>query len=153
MIPLGRRWKSYSLSPTTTVCPALLPPCESRKRFFRIFQNKTFLSSHTWQRATMSISPASKSTTFPLPSSPHWAPRTTVTLLRIWLASWSRGRFTARVTSTSSLLLCPFFFSPAPFSNDASLIFLPTEHREKNGWCNQSTWVPYSLLRAVCKRP
>jgi len=26
MIPLGNRWKSYSLSPTTTVCPALFPP-------------------------------------------------------------------------------------------------------------------------------
>lgn len=26
MIPLGRRWKSYSLPSTTTVCPALLPP-------------------------------------------------------------------------------------------------------------------------------
>ena len=27
IIPLGNRWKSYSLSPTTTVCPALFPPC------------------------------------------------------------------------------------------------------------------------------
>lgn len=26
MIPLGRRWKSYSTASTTTVCPALLPP-------------------------------------------------------------------------------------------------------------------------------
>ena len=26
MIPLGSRWKSYSLPSTTTVCPALLPP-------------------------------------------------------------------------------------------------------------------------------
>lgn len=26
MIPLGRRWKSYSFPSTTTVCPALLPP-------------------------------------------------------------------------------------------------------------------------------
>lgn len=25
--PLGRRWKSYSTESTTTVCPALLPPC------------------------------------------------------------------------------------------------------------------------------
>lgn len=30
MIPLGRRWKSYSLPSTTTVCPALLPPCKSK---------------------------------------------------------------------------------------------------------------------------
>lgn len=27
MMPLGRRWKSYSTESTTTVCPALLPPC------------------------------------------------------------------------------------------------------------------------------
>lgn len=32
MIPLGRRWKSYSLPSTTTVCPALLPPCKERWR-------------------------------------------------------------------------------------------------------------------------
>lgn len=31
MIPLGRRWKSYSLPSTTTVCPALLPPCKSKQ--------------------------------------------------------------------------------------------------------------------------
>lgn len=35
----------------------------------------------TWQRHTMSDSVASRSTTFPLPSSPHCAPSTTVTLL------------------------------------------------------------------------
>lgn len=33
----------------------------------------------TWQRQTMSASWASRSTTFPLPSSPHCAPSTTVT--------------------------------------------------------------------------
>ena len=27
MMPLGSMWKSYALSPTTTVWPALLPPC------------------------------------------------------------------------------------------------------------------------------
>lgn len=27
IIPLGRRWKSYSFSSTTTVWPALFPPC------------------------------------------------------------------------------------------------------------------------------
>ena len=31
MIPLGRRWKSYSLPSTTTVCPALLPPYKSKQ--------------------------------------------------------------------------------------------------------------------------
>lgn len=29
MIPEGRIWKSYSASSTTTVCPALLPPCNN----------------------------------------------------------------------------------------------------------------------------
>lgn len=28
MIPLGRRWKSYSVPSTTTVWPALFPPCK-----------------------------------------------------------------------------------------------------------------------------
>lgn len=28
IIPLGRRWKSNSAPSTTTVCPALFPPCE-----------------------------------------------------------------------------------------------------------------------------
>lgn len=35
----------------------------------------------TWHLHTMSASCASRSTTFPFPSSPHWAPSTTVTLL------------------------------------------------------------------------
>lgn len=36
--------------------------------------------SCTWHRQTTSMSSASISTTLPLPSSPHWAPRTTVSL-------------------------------------------------------------------------
>ena len=32
MIPLGRRWKSYSTESTTTVWPALLPPCREGER-------------------------------------------------------------------------------------------------------------------------
>lgn len=32
MIPLGRRWKSNSLPSTTTVCPALLPPCKHKEK-------------------------------------------------------------------------------------------------------------------------
>ncbi len=35
----------------------------------------------TWHLHTMSASIAKRSTTFPFPSSPHWAPNTTVTLL------------------------------------------------------------------------
>lgn len=30
MMPLGRRWKLYSTASTTTVCPALLPPCRDQ---------------------------------------------------------------------------------------------------------------------------
>lgn len=30
MMPLGSRWKSYSLPSTTTVWPALFPPWEQR---------------------------------------------------------------------------------------------------------------------------
>ncbi len=36
----------------------------------------------TWHLHTMSASIAKRSTTFPFPSSPHWAPNTTVTLFR-----------------------------------------------------------------------
>lgn len=32
MMPLGNRWKSYSLPSTTTVWPALLPPYEQKSR-------------------------------------------------------------------------------------------------------------------------
>ena len=35
----------------------------------------------TWQRATTSACSARRSTSLPLPSSPHWAPRTTLTRL------------------------------------------------------------------------
>lgn len=34
MIPLGKRWKSYSTESTTTVCPALLPPCRLDKIYY-----------------------------------------------------------------------------------------------------------------------
>lgn len=44
----------------------------------QLFQ-RAHKSSLTWQRQTMSTSVASMSTTLPLPSSPHWAPSTTVT--------------------------------------------------------------------------
>lgn len=44
MIPLGRRWKSYSTESTTTVCPALLPPWvegeEKKKKTFIVFDTK-----------------------------------------------------------------------------------------------------------------
>src|SRR3954447_20584043 len=50
------RWNLNSSSPRTIVCPALLPP---------------------WKRMTASALSASRSTTLPFPSSPHWAPTMT----------------------------------------------------------------------------
>src|SRR3954447_15210525 len=50
------RWNLNTSSPRTIVWPALLPP---------------------WKRITRSACSASRSTTFPLPSSPHWAPTMT----------------------------------------------------------------------------
>src|SRR5215216_6552256 len=52
-MPDGIRW-NLNVSPSRTIVwPALLPP---------------------WKRTTRSACSASRSTTFPLPSSPHWAP-------------------------------------------------------------------------------
>ena len=55
--PEGVKDNAILSSPTTIVWPALLPP---------------------WKRTTKSADEAKKSVTLPLPSSPHWAPRTTV---------------------------------------------------------------------------
>mmetsp|Transcript_13710 Transcript_13710/g.39104 ORF Transcript_13710/g.39104 Transcript_13710/m.39104 type:complete len:216 (-) Transcript_13710:11-658(-) len=56
IIPQGSRWKAYFLPSTTRVWPALAPP-------LNLAQSCT--------------SCARMSTSLPLPSSPHWAPRTT----------------------------------------------------------------------------
>src|SRR5918999_2063953 len=50
------RWNLKTSSPRTIVWPALLPP---------------------WKRITRSARSASRSTIFPFPSSPHWAPTMT----------------------------------------------------------------------------
>src|SRR5262245_25837599 len=55
--PEGMRFRMVFSPFTTSVCPALFPP---------------------WKRTTTSASAASRSTTFPFPSSPHWAPITSV---------------------------------------------------------------------------
>src|SRR4051795_13709742 len=52
-IPLGIRWNFHVSPSRTIVCPALLPP---------------------WKRMIASARSASRSTTLPFPSSPHWAP-------------------------------------------------------------------------------
>src|SRR5260370_15178864 len=59
-MPLGMRWNLNSRPSLTTVCPALLPPCE---------------------RTTISTRSASRSMTLPLPSSPHCPPTRMVTLI------------------------------------------------------------------------
>mmetsp|Transcript_21116 Transcript_21116/g.69830 ORF Transcript_21116/g.69830 Transcript_21116/m.69830 type:complete len:204 (+) Transcript_21116:1809-2420(+) len=61
-MPQGRRWNAYFLPSTSSVWPAFAPPLN---------------------RHTRSARPASTSTSLPLPSSPHWAPSTTMTR-----ASW-----------------------------------------------------------------
>src|SRR5512138_1615845 len=63
-IPAGMRWRTVFSPPTTSVWPALFPP---------------------WNRTTTSASCVSRSTIFPLPSSPHWAP-TTTTFGMFWLS-------------------------------------------------------------------
>src|SRR5215203_3694649 len=55
-MPLGIRWNFHLTSSRTIVWPALLPP---------------------WKRITRSACSASRSTTLPFPSSPHWAPTIT----------------------------------------------------------------------------
>ena len=82
MIPLGRRWKSYSISPTTTVCPALLPPCKiwidfPLKMMKAGNNHQSVFKNHTWHRHTISTLSANRSTILPFPSSPHCVPRTT----------------------------------------------------------------------------
>src|SRR5215469_8113242 len=57
-MPLGSSWNLNSPCSVTTVWPALLPPCD---------------------RTTMSARWARKSTSLPLPSSPHCPPTTTMT--------------------------------------------------------------------------
>src|SRR5699024_1521229 len=56
-MPAGRSLSSYFSPPTTTVCPALLPPLGL---------------------TTYSTRPPRMSVALPLPSSPHWAPISTI---------------------------------------------------------------------------
>src|SRR5262245_40484995 len=56
-MPEGMRWRTYFRPSTITVWPALWPPLK---------------------RATTCTRAVSRSTTLPLPSSPHWAPAITM---------------------------------------------------------------------------
>src|SRR6185437_3680517 len=60
--PQGTSWSTNFFPPMMTVCPALWPPA---------------------YRATTEKRPERTSTILPLPSSPHWAPRTTAVFARI----------------------------------------------------------------------
>src|SRR5438874_630019 len=66
--PLGTRWRTVLVPPTTKVCPALAPP---------------------WKRTTTSAQEVKRSTIFPLPSSPHCAP--TITTFDMRILSHVRG--------------------------------------------------------------
>src|SRR5437773_10866872 len=61
-MPEGTRCSTVFLPPITRVCPALCPP---------------------WKRTTPCAWSVSQSTTFPLPSSPHWVPMTTTFLATV----------------------------------------------------------------------
>src|SRR5467141_1369379 len=61
-MPEGTRCNTVFLPPITSVCPALCPP---------------------WKRTTPWAWSVSQSTTFPLPSSPHWVPMTTTFLATV----------------------------------------------------------------------
>src|SRR3954469_8560887 len=63
------RWNFHVSPSRTIVCPALLPP---------------------WKRTTSSACSASRSTTLPFPSSPHWAPTmTSPGMARASVGAWS----------------------------------------------------------------
>jgi hypothetical protein len=75
-MPDGSRWVAYFSPLTTMVWPALWPPLV---------------------RTTKSIGwlVASRSVALPLPSSPHWAPRTTIAGMCTPLRAWFSGRVSA----------------------------------------------------------
>src|SRR3989442_1143345 len=74
-IPEGTRCSTVFLPPITRVCPALCPP---------------------WKRTTPCAWSVSQSTTFPLPSSPHWVPMTTTFLATVSaLAQFAHGPLAA----------------------------------------------------------
>lgn len=50
MIPLGRRWKSYSTESTTTVCPALLPPWGKKEKVLIVLDTED-----KWRHSTDGI--------------------------------------------------------------------------------------------------
>src|SRR2546421_9313091 len=74
-MPEGTRCSTVFLPPITRVCPALCPP---------------------WKRTTPCAWSVSQSTTFPLPSSPHWVPMTTTFLATVSaLAQFAHGPLAA----------------------------------------------------------
>src|SRR3984957_7632688 len=81
-IPEGIRERMVFLPSTTRVCPALWPP---------------------WNRATAAARSMRRSTTLPLPSSPHWVPMTTTNLP----TGCGSYRTRKRITTPTSMLPRP----------------------------------------------
>src|SRR5438105_8324969 len=80
-MPEGTRCSTVFLPPMTRVCPALCPP---------------------WKRTTPCAWSVSQSTTFPLPSSPHWVPMTTTYLATVLaLAQFAHGPLAAALDQLS----------------------------------------------------
>src|SRR3989454_2667633 len=80
-MPEGTRCSTVFLPPITRVCPALCPP---------------------WKRTTPCAWSVSQSTTFPLPSSPHWVPMTTTFLATVSaLAQFAHGPLAAALDELS----------------------------------------------------
>lgn len=78
-----------------------LIPEERHRILNRIFLKRESVLN-TWQRQTMSDCVANISTTLPLPSSPHWAPKTTHALLQFCCEMWAELPF---VTATELISL------------------------------------------------
>lgn len=97
--------------------PCVVTPLEwNSNQHYRKFEGYWYKPGiHTWHRHTMSASDASKSTSFPFPSSPHWAPRTTVTRL----SSFTPPLIPCANTPLLALWATPFDtpFARFPFSH------------------------------------
>src|SRR3984957_18221348 len=81
-MPEGIKERIVFLPPITSVCPALWPP---------------------WKRATAAARSMRRSTTLPLPSSPHWVPMTTTNLP----TGCGSYRTRKRITTPTSMLPRP----------------------------------------------
>src|SRR6267143_722700 len=92
-MPEGTRCSTVFLPPITSVCPALCPP---------------------WNRTTPCAWSVSQSTTFPLPSSPHWVPMTTTFLATVSaLAQVAHGPLAGALDERAAECLPDLVVTPA----------------------------------------